>query len=102
VVVWGPPASLTKAAVSPPADNTTTTATAVMSRRQLGAAASRVRAAAPHCRHQSCSEPIGVPHNGQGSLLAVVWSTACGPDDAAGLTAGTDADGSPPTAGAEG
>jgi hypothetical protein len=50
-----PPASLTSAAASTPSESTATTATVVTGSLQFGAEASRVRAAAPQPRHQSCS-----------------------------------------------
>src|SRR6266851_6898334 len=59
------PASLTRAAASTPSDSAIRTATAAIGGFQLGAAASRVRAAAPQRRHHSWSARNGAPHSGQ-------------------------------------
>lgn len=47
------PASATSEAASTPSDTTATSATPTIGAVQRGDAASRVRAAPPHCRHQS-------------------------------------------------
>ena len=62
-----PPASDTSAAASTPSDSTATVATATIGVVQRGDAASRVRAAPPQLRHQSCSGASGAPHSGQAS-----------------------------------
>ncbi len=61
------PASATSAAASTPSDSSATAATAATGPFQRGAAASRVRAAAPQRRHQSCSGYSGPAHSGQAS-----------------------------------
>jgi hypothetical protein len=61
----GSPASETSAAVSAPRESTITVANAITGARQLGVAASRVRAAAPQRRHHSWSAPNAPPHSGQ-------------------------------------
>src|SRR5437763_9772829 len=65
------PASLTRSAASTPSDSAATVAISATGTLQLGDAASRVRAAAPQRRHQSCSGSSGVPHSGQESPLGV-------------------------------
>jgi hypothetical protein len=59
------PASETSAAVNAPRESTITAANAITGARQLGVAASRVRAAAPQRRHHSWSAPKAPPHSGQ-------------------------------------
>ena len=71
-----PPASLTSAAASTPSAMAATTAIVAIGARQLGVAASRVRAAAPQCRHQSCSGLSGVPQSGHASPPATRWGIA--------------------------
>src|SRR6202035_962156 len=61
------PASDMSAAASTPSDSATTTASATIGPLQPGAAARRVRAAAPQRRHHSCSACRGPPHSGQAS-----------------------------------
>lgn len=68
----GSSASLTSAALSTPRDSTITTLSMIIGARQFAGAASRVRAAAPQLRHQSCSGMIGIPHRGQASVALVV------------------------------
>lgn len=63
------PASETSAAISAPSDSTPTTASPITSAFQFGAAASRVRAAAPQRRHHSCVRCSGAPHSGHASPL---------------------------------
>ncbi|MGI8558613.1 MAG: hypothetical protein ACR2ND_09930 [Solirubrobacteraceae bacterium] len=46
-------------------DRTTSASSSAVAARQRGAGAMRVRAAAPHCRHQLCSGASGVAHAGQ-------------------------------------
>ncbi len=72
VAVAGPlsPASFTSAAASTPSASAATTAIAATGPFQFGVAASRVRAAAPQRRHQSCCGSRGAPHNGQASPVA--------------------------------
>jgi hypothetical protein len=62
-----PAASLTSAAASTPSDSATSTASVVVRPFQLGDAARRVRAAAPQCRHHSCSGCSGAPQRGHAS-----------------------------------
>lgn len=72
------PASLTSAAASTPSASTATTEMTAIGAFQLGVAASRVRAAAPQRRHQSCSGLSGVPHSGQASVPGARWgATGC-------------------------
>jgi hypothetical protein len=61
------PASDTSAALSAPRESTITALSAITGARQLGIAARRVRAAAPHRRHHSCSASSGAPHSGHPS-----------------------------------
>ncbi len=63
------PASETSAAASAPSESTITTPRAITGPCQRGVAARRVRAAAPHRRHHSCSAPIGAPQSGQASAI---------------------------------
>lgn len=73
VVVAGPafalefPASDTSEAASTPSASSATAATPITGAVQRGDAASRVRAAPPQRRHQSCSGASGAPHSGQAS-----------------------------------
>src|SRR5262249_58567701 len=62
------PASATSAATSAPSASAPTIATTVNGAFQFGAAARRVRAAAPQRRHHSCSGASGAPHSGQPSV----------------------------------
>jgi len=62
------PASSTRAATSTPSASVARIASTAIGALQLGVAASRVRAAAPQERHQSCSPRRGAPHMGQASL----------------------------------
>jgi hypothetical protein len=64
------PASFTSAAASTPTASTTTAARAAAGAPQLGDPAKRVRAAAPQCRHQSCSRCRAEPHTGHDSGAA--------------------------------
>jgi hypothetical protein len=59
-----PALSLTSAAASTPSAMAAVTAIATIGARQLAGAARRVRAAAPHIRHQSCAGSSGAPHSG--------------------------------------
>ena len=61
------PTSLTSAAARTPSEIAMTSVSAISGRLQFGAAASLVRAAAPHFRHHSCSGRSGPPHSGQTS-----------------------------------
>jgi hypothetical protein len=61
------PARSTSAAPRAPSDSATSTANAMIGAFQFGAAARRVRAAAPQRRHHSCSRCNGVAHKGQAS-----------------------------------
>lgn len=74
VVVAGaraePPARSTSAAAITPRASATTAANAPIGRFQLGACASRVRAAAPQRKHQDCSVCSGAPHTGHASPVA--------------------------------
>ena len=76
-----PPASLTSAAASTPSASATITASAITGVFQEGDAASRVRAAAPQCRHHSCSGASAAPHSGH------AWSAG------GGAAVGTGAEG---------
>ncbi len=72
VVVTGglepdPSASLTSAAARTPSASAAMTASEAIGAFQLGVAASRVRAAAPQFRHQSCLGSSGAPHSGHAS-----------------------------------
>lgn len=60
-----PAASLTREAAMTAIESTATTAIATIGAFHPLAAASRVRAAAPHRRHHSCSGPSGALHSGQ-------------------------------------
>jgi hypothetical protein len=64
-VVFEPPLRSTSAAASTPSARAATTAIVMIGAFQLVGAASRVRAAAPQCRHHSCPGSRGAPHNGQ-------------------------------------
>ncbi len=66
------PASFTSAAARTASARAATTATATIGAFQPGAAARRVRAAAPQCRHHSWSPASGAPHSGQAS-----WNAGC-------------------------
>ena len=59
------PASFTSAAASTPSERTTTATAPSSGARQLGDAASRVRAAAPQRRHHSCAGCSGALQSGQ-------------------------------------
>jgi hypothetical protein len=65
------PASETSAALSAPRESRITALSAITGARQLGIAARRVRAAAPHRRHHSCSACNGAPHSGHPSMGGV-------------------------------
>lgn len=67
------PASFTSDAAIAPRHSAATTAIAAIGQRQFGEAASRVRAAAPQCRHHSCEEASGAPQSGHAS---VEWCAA--------------------------
>jgi hypothetical protein len=75
VVVAGecaePPARSTRAAASTPRASASTAASAPVGPFQLGDADRRVRAAAPHVKHQACSGCSGAPHRGQASPTGV-------------------------------
>lgn len=96
-VVRGPPASLTSDAVSAPSATTIASPSAISGVRQLGVEARRVRAAAPHRRHHSCSGRSGVPHSGHPSpasgggppsgWVAGVWGAPAGAGDPVALAA---------------
>jgi hypothetical protein len=87
-----PPTSLTSAAASTPSASAATTAIAAIGAFQFGVAASRVRAAAPQRKHQSCCESSGAPHSGHASLAGCVKGSA------GALGAGTLLDGPPAVA----
>ncbi len=90
------PASLTSAAASTPSAITAITAMTAIGAFQLGVAASRVRAAAPQRRHQSCSGLSGVPHSGQASVAAGRWGAGrCGSTLAVGGPGDAPAGGGP-------
>ncbi len=72
------PASDTSAAVSAPSESTITVVSAITGGRHRGVAARRVRAAAPHRRHHSCSFPNGPPHSGQRSSTGSCGGVAGG------------------------
>ncbi len=72
------PASDTSAAVSAPRESTITALSAITGPRQPGVAARRVRAAAPHRRHHSCSAPSGAPHSGQPSAIGPGLASVAG------------------------
>jgi hypothetical protein len=71
------PVSDTSAAVSAPSESTITVASAITGGRHRGVAARRVRAAAPHRMHQSCSAPSGVPHSGHRSSAGSWGAGSC-------------------------
>jgi hypothetical protein len=88
------PASFTRAAASTARASTVTSTSATSGARQLGDAASRVRAAAPQRGHQSCAVPSGAPQSGHPSAAGVPGAGSgpielAGPGDggAAALTA---------------
>ena len=58
---------LVKAKASASPASSTTTATSAIGARQFGVGARRVRAGAPHSRHQSCSGATLAPQRGQRS-----------------------------------
>jgi hypothetical protein len=62
---WSPPVSFTNENASSAPASTIIAPIATVGSRQLGVGASRVRAGAPHSRHQSCSGPIGDEQRGQ-------------------------------------
>jgi hypothetical protein len=78
------PARSTSAAVRTPSESATTATIPAIGARQFGVAASRVRAAAPQCRHHSCSGCSGLPQSGQASLLSKRSGLALAADRPAG------------------
>jgi hypothetical protein len=72
------PASDTSAAVRAPSESTITVVSAITGGRHRGVAARRVRAAAPHRKHHSCSDPNGPPHSGQRSSTGACGGVAGG------------------------
>jgi len=71
-----PPARVTSAAASTPSESAARTVSVRTAGFQEGDAAKRVRAAAPQCKHHSCSRWSGAPHSGHvspaGDAAAVV------------------------------
>jgi hypothetical protein len=81
-----PPASVTSAAASTPIESMARTAIARIGAFHAGDAAKRVRAAAPQCRHHSCSGLSGVPHSGHVSPMEGEGAAVPGGGGAATLT----------------